>query len=315
MADLDQLNLGTKQWNKWRREHPDIVPDLSKADLRDKSLSNINFRRVNLEGAKLCQATLDSADLSYANLALADLTEANVCHANLHGTIFKESILHNTQFRHAHMYATQLLDVDMQTARGLEAVYHQGPSIIDAMTLCHLPRPIPQKFLRGVDIAEFLLKAVLEQNKTPCRYFTCFISYASEDHRFAKVLYHSLQQRKVRCWFAPMSLRPGDKFPQQIAEAIQHHDKLLVVLSRHALASGWVEKEVNLAREKEKGHGSRPSVLIPVRLDTAILDKPVWASFLCEKRHIANFEHWKQSPIYQKKLQNLLETLQSDLPG
>ncbi len=141
---------------------------------------------------------------------MADLTEANVWCANLHGTIFRESVLHNTRFRHAYMYATQLLDVNMQKVDGLDTIRHLGASTIDLATLGCFRSSIPQELLRGVGLTGRLLEAMLEQSKNPLSYFTCFISYASEDQHFVEILYHDLLQRGVRCWFAPMSLRPGD---------------------------------------------------------------------------------------------------------
>jgi hypothetical protein len=305
---IDQLNGSVSEWNQWRRKNPKILPDLSNADLRGKKLSSINFRRVNLEGANLCGVALDSADLSYANLAMADLTGANLCHANLHGTIFRKTTLREVRCRKATMHETQLLNVDMRTAKGLDTIQHMGPSMIDVATIGRSTGSIPQKFLQGVGLTGHLLEAILEQSKNPLSYFTCFISYASEDQRFAEILYHDLQQRGVRCWFAPMNLRPGDKFPEKITNAIQHHDKLLLILSKHALASDWVKKEVEIARNKERG--GKVDVLLPICLDTALPDSPGWASFILKKHHLADFVRWKHRPVYQEQLGILLQVLQ-----
>jgi hypothetical protein len=41
MADEKQLNLlksGVDTWNKWRKEHPEVSPDLRKADLTGTDL-------------------------------------------------------------------------------------------------------------------------------------------------------------------------------------------------------------------------------------------------------------------------------------
>src|SRR5579875_1493948 len=306
--DVNQLDRGVSKWNQWRRKHPEILPDLSNADLRGKRLSSINFRRVNLMGANLCGVALDSADLSYANLAMADLTGANLCHANLHGTIFRKTTLCEVRCRKATMHETLLLNMDMRTVKGLDTIRHLGPSMIDVTTIGRSAGSIPQKFLQGVGLTGHLLEAILEQSKNPLSYFTCFISYASEDQHFVEVLYQNLQQRGVRCWFAPMNLRPGDKFPEKITEAIQHHDKLLLVLSKHALASDWVKKEVEIARNKERG--GKVDVLLPVCLDTVLLHSPGWAGFISKKRYIANFERWKQPRAFQKQLGVLLKALQ-----
>lgn len=51
-------------WNKWRREHPDIRPDLSGADLFTASLES-----ANLVMADLYHVSLEKANLSAGLLA------------------------------------------------------------------------------------------------------------------------------------------------------------------------------------------------------------------------------------------------------
>src|SRR5262244_492414 len=82
------LKQGVKAWNAWRRENPDIRPDLSNADLRGADLSGANLReaflfKANLGSADLVEANLrDHADLSGADLARANLREAFLFKAN-----------------------------------------------------------------------------------------------------------------------------------------------------------------------------------------------------------------------------------------
>jgi uncharacterized protein YjbI with pentapeptide repeats len=61
MADEEHFALlkkGVAAWNAWRKENPDIHPDLRGADLIAASLS-----RANLFGADLIEANLSGADL------------------------------------------------------------------------------------------------------------------------------------------------------------------------------------------------------------------------------------------------------------
>lgn len=86
MADqqhLDQLKRGVDPWNRWRKEHPDIRPDLSEADLE-----KTNLIRIHLEGANLTQAHLEGADLLGAHLEGADLLGAHLDGANLRLAFF-----------------------------------------------------------------------------------------------------------------------------------------------------------------------------------------------------------------------------------
>ena len=56
MTDQQQLALlqqGVDGWNQWRKENPDVRPDLSganlsRADLRGMNLSGVDLRHTNL---------------------------------------------------------------------------------------------------------------------------------------------------------------------------------------------------------------------------------------------------------------------------
>ena len=63
LSHLDRLKMGAVQWIEWRRENPDLEPDLSHADLsganlRGASLQGVNLRKAHLEGTKLIAADL-----------------------------------------------------------------------------------------------------------------------------------------------------------------------------------------------------------------------------------------------------------------
>ena len=99
---------------------------------------------------------------------------------------------------------------------------------------------------------------------TPSGYHSCVLSYATEDQEFAERLHADLQSKGVACWFAPHDLRIGDKLRDTIYQAIQGKDKLLLILSAHAVTSDWVEREVELAFERE-GQAPETLVLFPIR--------------------------------------------------
>jgi len=146
---------------------------------------------------------------------------------------------------------------------------------------------------------------------SPIKYYTCFISYSSKDELFAQRLHNDLQQRGVRCWFAPEDMDIGDKIKHRIDESIRLYDKLLLILSEHAIASNWVAYEVERALNKEpKG---KPNVLYPVRVDKAVLTcRKQWAKDIKESRHIGNFEEWTDPQKYQDNFQRLLHALNTE---
>lgn len=305
---LEILNQGVSEWNKWRKSHPEVQPDLRKASLQGCTLNGVNFRRVNLEETNFHKAILSSAQLDYASLDHANLSDANLSHAILVNAHFKGTNLANTKFHHATMKDTELVNLDLSVTKGLDMVCHSGPSFISVDSIARSGGRIPISFLRGIGVPETFLSYIHEQGRSPFDYLTCFISYSSKDERFVKHLYDDLQNAGVRCWFAPADLEPGDKFRQKINEAIGRYDKFLLILSRHALASDWVQQEVELARQRERQ--KKEQVLFPIRLDSAILEsREIWARSIQDKRHIAKFENWQQSSVYQKALKHLLDDL------
>jgi hypothetical protein len=124
-------------------------------------------------------------------------------------------------------------------------------------------------------------------------------------------LYADLQSNHIRCWFAPEDLKIGDKIRTGIDEAIHLHDKLLLILSKSSVASGWVEREVKTALAKERKE--KRTVLFPVRVDKAVFESPFdWATEIRHERNIGNFTHWKNHDDYEKAFSRLLRDLKAE---
>ncbi|GHO91512.1 hypothetical protein KSF_015600 [Reticulibacter mediterranei] len=148
-----------------------------------------------------------------------------------------------------------------------------------------------------------------QPQKPSSDYHSCVLSYATEDQAFAKKLHADLQSKGVSCWFAPHDLKTGDKLRTQIYEAIQKNDKLLLILSEHAVTSDWVEREVELAFERER-QPPETLVLFPIRLDDAVMyTNTAWAGDIRRIRFIGDFRQWKDDTEYQNALQRLWRDL------
>ena len=168
---------------------------------------------------------------------------------------------------------------------------------------------IPETFLRGAGLTDTFIAYVRSLTQNSIEYYTCFISYSSQDQAFAERLYADLQAKGIRCWFAPEDLKIGDAFRDRIDESIRMYDKLLVILSQHSIDSSWVKYEVNKALKKEQDQG-KPT-LFPIALDEAIKDAPdAWVAAIRRKRHLGDFTKWKEHDAYQKGLQRLIRDLQ-----
>jgi hypothetical protein len=85
---VEIIKQGVEGWNRWRKEHLEIKPDLSNAnlygaDLWGANLSDANLSGADLTGADLNTAKLKKANLRGANLKASDLTEADLEAADL----------------------------------------------------------------------------------------------------------------------------------------------------------------------------------------------------------------------------------------
>jgi len=100
---LAKLKEGVELWNLWRRENPEVRPDLSGAILDGWALSQSDFSGADLRGAALCKA-----DLSFANLSRANLSGADLLRADLHGANLSESDLTQANMNWAGLYGAEL---------------------------------------------------------------------------------------------------------------------------------------------------------------------------------------------------------------
>ena len=283
--------------------------ELKAADLSGADLSEANLTQANLSGANLSGATLFVANLNETNLSEANLSEAKPAYAKL-----SEANLFKANFKNSNMEHTTVGNIDLSTVKELETVRHAGPSTIGIDTIYRSKGNIPEIFLRGTGVPEpFIVQMkALVGAMEPIQFYSCFISYSSNDEEFAERLYADLQSKKVRCWFAPEDMKIGDKIRPRIDEVIRVHDKLLLVLSESSMKSTWVEAEVEAAFERERKQ--ERAVLFPIRLDDAVKEaeaKQAWAAHIGRTRHIGDFREWKDHDKYIKAFERLMRDLKA----
>jgi uncharacterized protein YjbI with pentapeptide repeats len=319
---LALLLQGVVTWNTWRDRNPNIQPDLSRADLHGADLHG-----ADLHGADLHDADLHGADLQHANLGVARLYGANLTNANLNHAGLQLADLHHadlsgvtlfhadlssaglirTNFTNAFLYDTNLSGAFvkgaifnkarfeetifartfLKHAIGLDDCTHFAPSIIDFHTLIR-SEDLPAPFLRGCGLPDALIEYLPSLRGEAIRFYSCFISYSVKDQIFADRLHADLQNKGVRCWFAPHDLPIGAKTWDAIDEAIRLREKLLVILSKASLGSDWVEDEVNKAFAEERSR--KETVLFPIRIDNTVMTTgEAWAVKLRDQRNIGDF--------------------------
>ncbi|PYV49823.1 MAG: hypothetical protein DMG92_09865, partial [Acidobacteria bacterium] len=125
---------------------------------------------------------------------------------------------------------------------------------------------ISEVFLRGAGVLEEFITQVpaLVASVSPIQFQSCFISYSHQDEEFARRLHSAMRSENLRVWFAPEEMKGGKKLHEQIFQAIQVHDRLLLVLSKDSMKSEWVITEIRRAKKVEREDNRRK--LFPIRL-------------------------------------------------
>jgi uncharacterized protein YjbI with pentapeptide repeats len=297
-AKLSRANLGGADLSR---------ADLSGADLSGADLFGSTLFGANLFGAKLTGANLSGSNLFGANLRSADLSESNLVATNLTGADLTRSKVDN-----AICGQTCFAQINLSETAGLANVRHLSPSTIGIETLIKFKGQIPESFLRGCGLPEQWIEYIPSMlgMLDPIQFYSCFISYSAKDETFAERLHADLQAKGVRCWFAPEDLKIGAKLRVALDESIRLHEKLLLILSKHSVASAWVEKEVETAMERERQEDR--IVLFPIRLDDAVMDITTgWPADIKRTRNIGDFKRWKDHDAYTKTFDRLLRDLNS----
>ncbi|MDQ2905345.1 MAG: toll/interleukin-1 receptor domain-containing protein [Chloroflexota bacterium] len=318
-ADLRGANLTEAKCSKASLSKASLSgASLSGASLTEADLTEANLTEANLTGANLSFADLREANLSFADLREANLSFAHLMEADLSRVTLVEADLSGASLSGATLGDTIFGEVDLSDVHGLETVHHMSRSIIGIETIFRSQGRIPEGFLRGAGVEEIFIEYMSALVNRPIEFYSAFISYSTKDQEFVERLYTNLQGKGIRCWFAPHHLPIGEKIRDYIDRSIRHHDKVLLILSTHAVESTWVESEVETALDIEKQareQGTERQVLFPIRLDDSVLQtKRAWAKEM-RHRNIGDFTRWEEHDAYQQAFQRLLRDLTRRKPG
>ena len=124
-----------------------------------------------------------------------------------------------------------------------------------------------------------------------------FVSYSSKDKPVADAVVAGLEQREVRCWFAPRDVTPGTSWGDAIINAIEGSRIMVVLLSGNSNDSRQVVREVERAVAKGV-------IIIPFRIEK-IDPTGAMAYFLSS-------EHWLDAltPPMEEHIEKLGTTVQ-----
>lgn len=130
---LDILNQGVATWNRWREQNPEVRPDLERANLSGRNLTEVNLSNANLDFARLHSVNLAGANLDGAGMYEANLSPTpikrgesrfvptNLSNATLIGARLHNAFLGHTQFVCADLTDAQLWDTDAFAANFYKA--------------------------------------------------------------------------------------------------------------------------------------------------------------------------------------------------
>jgi hypothetical protein len=296
-ADLNQVDLvGANLVGARMRRASLNKADLGSASLIGADLSDARVTGAFLGGANLSDANLSNADLSGADLGRANLAGANVSGANLAGAICSHTLFSR---------------VNLHEAKNVGAMLHCGPSSIGVDALHESGGRLPLTFMRGCGVPESLIAFSRSFAPASSDSHTCFISHSSSDREFVERLYADLQNRGVRCWYAPEDLGIGQNIRGTIRHSIKEHERLLIVLSEHSINSSWVESEVEAAFQEESHRND--TVLVPITVDPFAMTCEVpWVEEIRLTRHIGDFSNWREPANYRRTFEKLTHSLKKE---
>jgi hypothetical protein len=218
------------------------------------------------------------------------------------------------------MGQTTFADCDLSAVENLASVEHGGPSTVGIDTIYRSKGKIPESFLRGCGVPESFITQMnsLVGAEDGIQFYSCFISFSSNDEAFARRLHGRMREAHLRVWFAPEDVQGGKKLHEQIETAIRVFDKLLIVLSEASFQSEWVMTELRKARKAERRGGQRK--LFPVRLvdmetlrEWECFDADSGKDLAIELREyfIPDFSNWKDHDHFEQGFSRLLKDLKA----
>ncbi len=278
---------------------------LNGANLKGTSLSDADFRLAKLHGADF-----RGAEFYWTNFEEADLTQAILSNTSLYRVNFNRALLMGAEIGLCGMSDCVFSSVDLSGVKGLETVYHEGPSTIGIDTIYLSKGKIPHEFLRGAGVPQKLIDYIPSLIGEGIKYYSCFISHSSKDEEFTKKLHRDLQGEQVRCWFFPEDAKTGREVWEQISVPIGKFDKVVVICSENSLQSRPVLREIERALQREDSE--KRNILFPVRIDDYLFETwehPRKADFM--SKVVGDFRNWKNHDEYQNAFTRLLRDLEA----
>ena len=305
-AKLKRIKLSRANLRKVCLSEADLSnADLSEADLRESYLPRAKFVYANLIGADLSESYLSGVDFSGAECICSNFTGADLSGAKLYTANFKGAVLSKAKFG----------EIDLTRIKGLSGTTECSNADISEETLILTLKGLQSRPDRKEEIVSFLTSAgVTDYNLIPFINFepppklsSVFISYSRSDSKFVLSLFTSLMEQGINCWLDEENLRAGEIIRDEINDALQHCDKVILCCSSNSLHSDWVKYEVKLTLNIEKSTGKL--LLIPLNLDTSFQKWCKTQVKTITERLAVDFTNWRDPKAFSASIKKLLDAL------
>jgi len=135
----------------------------------------------------------------------------------------------------------------------------------------------------------------MDGNKPPRPVFLC---HTSSDKAIVRKIARALEDFGISIWFDEWEIKAGQSIPRKVSGGLKQSGILLVFLSPAALASEWVQRELNAALMQQLS--SQRITVIPVKLKKCTVP-----DILCDIKWISLIE----ADSYERGLRMLLEAI------
>jgi len=124
-----------------------------------------------------------------------------------------------------------------------------------------------------------------------------FICYSSKDKPIADAMCTRLESSGIRCWYAPRDVLPGTNYQEEIIDAIDKTQIMVLIFSANSNNSTHVIRELTKAV-------SNGVIIIPFRIEEILPSKSM--------EYLIGLPHWldAMTPPLEQHLEKLIETVQ-----
>jgi uncharacterized protein YjbI with pentapeptide repeats len=293
----------------------------------DIVIANLSSERVDVSGADFTNANLKGAVFSGETIVGVNFANADLSEAIFVRTHFVRCWFEEARFSGARFGDTSFSDCpSLHRAKGLEQIEHFRPTTFDPATLRYCMAELPRAFLLGCGYQKRELLALKALYSHKAEYSSCFLSYARTDQPFADHLRLALLKQGISCWQDTQDIQGGDHWRGQVHDAINKHDKLVLICSRSSLVRPAVVDEILEAITRERQTGKQK--LFPLRLDDYVLSDDLtnvaktkvehgewredWVVYV-RSYHIPDFSKWQARKLFRAQFTKLALALRK--PG